>query len=105
MSVTGWWCCVGDRLVVLCRSGRLVTREHQWRWPAGGRSSVAAVADGRRLLITPLSAVVVPPPMCAHELRLPDSVSAVCQGPAGDHRWLWAVTADRRLHAFTLCEY
>ena len=71
----------------------------------GGRSPVAAVVDGPRLLVTPLADTVVPPPMSAHELVLPAPVSAVCQGPAGAADWLWTVTADRRLHAFRLREY
>ncbi|XP_043231779.1 elongator complex protein 1-like [Amphibalanus amphitrite] len=97
-----WHPAADYRLLVLCRSGRLLTWEHQWRWSTAPQSSVAAVADGTRLLITPLASTVVPPPMSAHELVLSASVSAVCQGPAGADHWLWAVTSDRRLHAFRL---
>ncbi|EKX33336.1 hypothetical protein GUITHDRAFT_120499 [Guillardia theta CCMP2712] len=43
-----------------------------------------AMIDGKKLLLTPLGKMLVPPPMAAVTVELPVPISSVCWSPAGD---------------------
>ncbi|XP_070543580.1 elongator complex protein 1-like [Ptychodera flava] len=73
------------RIHIICYGGNYY--QHTWSWAThhsngmwAGDNAYVAVIDGARVLLSPFRSVIIPPPMCAYYLQLPQPANQVFFG-------------------------
>ncbi|EDV26443.1 uncharacterized protein TRIADDRAFT_22184, partial [Trichoplax adhaerens] len=104
-----WDTDVSYRLHIATFGGKYL--QYNWYWDvdysqahvAGNLSSVAVI-DGDRLLVTPFSIMVMPPPMSAYYIKAESSINQVCFGPSGISNDFAIVLANMNIAIYTYCD-
>lgn len=89
-------------LHILFESGAYFVYKWTWAIDRFNRSGLVLVIDGKRLLLTDFSKAVIPPPMCAHELKLEGEAFIVSIGLQGvqDDLQLFIYDSQHNIHLY-----
>lgn len=90
-------------LRLLTSAGLYVSATFVWA-PCVSPLGTAAVVDHRSVFITPLRLGIIPPPMCAVELKLPRAVSCIALCYTGGRESIAAVLSDGSIAVSRSCE-